>query len=72
MEILANRLTSMDEYNAALYATLVQQWTQYYANHPHEILHHLQRSQFEQEAIMNQSAGDILRQQTLLGTQHII
>merc|ERR1739848_319110 len=72
MELLANRLTSTDEYNAALYATLVEQWTQYYTNHPHEIFHHLQRNQFEQEAMMNQSAGDLLRQQIPLGTQHII
>jgi len=72
MELLANRLTSMDEYNATLYATLVEQWTQYYANHPHEIFNHFQRNQFEQEAMMNQSAGDILRQQIPLGTQHII
>merc|ERR1712038_1247134 len=56
MELLANRMTSMDEYSAALYATLVEQWTQYYANHPHEIFKHLQRNQFEQEALMNQSA----------------
>jgi hypothetical protein len=72
MELLANRLTSMDEYNANIYAALVDQWTQYYTNHPHEIWNDLQRNQFQQEVMMNQSAINIQRQQVPLETQQLI
>lgn len=71
MEMLSQRLTSMDEYSAMIYAALVEQWTQFYATNPHEIANHFQRSQQEQENIMNQVAFDIQRQ-IPLSEQHII
>jgi hypothetical protein len=71
MEMLSQRLTSMDEYSAMIYAALVEQWTQFYATNPHEIANHIQRSQQEQESIMNQVAFDIQRQ-IPLSEQNII
>ena len=71
MEMLSQRLTSMDEYSAMIYAALVEQWTQFYATNPHEIANHFQRNQQEQENIMNQVAFDIQRQ-IPLSEQHII
>jgi len=71
MEMLSNQLTSMDEYNAMIYATLVEQWTQFYAQNPHEIANHIQRSQNEQEHIMMQAAFDIVRQ-TAIEQQQLI
>jgi len=71
MEMLSQRLTSMDEYSAMIYAALVEQWTQFYATNPHEIANHIQRSQQEQENIMNQVAFDIQRQ-IPLSEQNII
>jgi len=71
MEMLSQRLTSMDEYSAMIYAALVEQWTQFYATNPHEIANHIQRSQQEQETIMNQVVFDIQRQ-IPLSEQHII
>lgn len=61
----------MDEYSAMIYAALVEQWTQFYATNPHEIANHIQRSQQEQENIMNQVAFDIQRQ-IPLSEQNII
>jgi len=52
-------------------ATLVEQWTQFYATNPHEIGNHIQRSQSEQEQFMVQAAMAI-RQQVPLAEQQII
>jgi hypothetical protein len=71
MEMLSQQLTSMDEYNAMIYATLVEQWTQFYATNPHEIANHLHLSQNEQERIMVQAAFEIQRQVPLVEQQLI-
>jgi hypothetical protein len=74
MELLANRLTSTDQYNATIYATLVDQWMHYYANNPDQVINHLQMNQFQQEVMMNQSAVNIQRQtiQVPLEMQNIV
>jgi hypothetical protein len=74
MELLANRLTSMDQYHATVYATLVEQWTQYYISNPDKVWSHLQMNQYQQAAEMNKSAINILQSnlQVPLETQHII
>jgi hypothetical protein len=71
MEMLSQQLTSMDEYNMMIYATLVEQWTQFYATNPHEIGNHIQRSQIEQEQFMMQAAMAITRQVPLAEQQII-
>lgn len=71
MEMLSQQLTSMDEYNMMIYATLVEQWTQFYATNPHEIGNHIQRSQSEQEQFMVQAAMAITRQVPLAEQQII-
>jgi len=71
IEMLAQRLRSMDDYSAMIYAALVEQWTQFYATNPHEIANHIQRSQQEQENIMNEAAFELQRQ-IPLNAQHII
>jgi hypothetical protein len=74
MELLANRLTSMDQYHATVYATLVEQWTQYYISNPDKVWGHLQMNQYQQAVEMNKSAINILQSslQVPLETQHII
>jgi hypothetical protein len=72
MELLANRLTATDVYTSKQYSTLVEHWMLYYANHPHQIWIDLQKSQYEQEATMIQSAIAIQNQQVPPETQQII
>ena len=75
MELLANRLTSMDQYHATIYATLVEQWTQYYISNPEQVFIDVQRNQFQQAAEMSQSAFNIRQSSSLqvpLETQHIV
>jgi hypothetical protein len=71
MEMLSRQLTSMDEYSAMLYSTLVEQWTQFYAANPHEIVNHWQRSQSEQEQFMAKATYDIQCQTPLVEQQLI-
>lgn len=70
MEMLANQLTSMDEYHSVLYATLVQQWTQYYLINPQEISNHFSRSQSEQEQIMAKNALEMTSRSPVSIEQH--
>lgn len=58
VELLANQLVITSEYNAMIYETLVQQWQDYFYRHPDQVYAQIQRTEYEQRMIMEQTIGN--------------